>query len=203
MTWVIPHPDAAGTLYNASDDYRWFRLVVGFQKGVCFGINTGYSPCGGVYLELSGNGQFENITASSFIRETDDTVLQNAGDPAQLNKIAMAFNVIAGSRIYRRFASSDANYKYAAIFADIRTCWRIGQALSKLTIKAEARIQSDFAGGSTCSGCADVYVPWQTDWISADFTNIISIGSGNTTLSRSTSLTTLFEFDMDPDGAAI
>jgi len=194
MTWVIPHPDAAGTLYNASDDYKWFRVVAGFQKGVCSDINNGTGNCGALTLRVTGDGQFVESLAEAFIKSTDDTELQTAGTGT--NKIMMSPNTVSGNVIFKKYASSDANYKYVGIYVDLRTYWRIGQAISKLSLRARVTI------ASFCTLCNSVYVPWQTDWLSADFTNIISIGSGNTTLSLG-GLRTLFEFDMDPDGAAI
>ena len=195
--WAIPHPDAAGTLYHASDDYKWFRVVAGFEKGVCSQIDSGNNSCGVVRLWISGDGQFKTYSGAANIRAADDTELQTtlAGG---INNIMLSITFMSGGPVLRRFASSDTNYKYAAMFADIRRCWRVGQALSKLTLRAEAHIDG------FCGGCSDVYVPWQSDWVSADFTKIVSIDSGNLTLSNSYSGgTTLFEFDMGPDGAAI
>ena len=204
--WAIPHPDAAGTMYGASDDYRWFRLIVGFERAACSNIDNGDELCGKIRLTITGDGQFSQILGENTISPTDETVLQSIPSSGS-NKIILSADTIASSALYRGARQSDASYRYAAIFADVRACWRIGQALSKLTLKAEALVdgsfQDIFGNWISCTACVDVYIAWQTDWISADLATVTPVGDGNIVRSRGTTWAELFSFDMDPDGAAV
>jgi hypothetical protein len=175
MTWVIPHPDAAGTLYHASDDYRWFRLIVGFERGICTGIDNGQTHCGIARLTATGDGQIVQVRADRGIGSTDETTLQTVAGSFGTNKITTSLDTIAASVLYRGVRQSDAIYRYTSLFIDLRTLWRTGQALSKLTITGDALIQADFGGGSSCDGCTDIFTAWQTDWISADLGTVTAI----------------------------
>jgi hypothetical protein len=200
--WYIPHADAAGTLYDASDDYRWFRLIVGFERAACTPIDDGYFRCGNAKIIIGGDGDFQTISGHYSIWSTGDSSLQSVSTTGT-NKRSLTNGDIAASALYRGVRQSDALYHYTSVFADVRTCWRIGRARSKLTITGQAAIWNNIAEWPACEGCVDVFTAWQTDWISADLATVTPISDGDTLLSRGTTWSDLFSFDMDPDGAAI